>query len=260
MTFRARLNGGLTRPSLTLRSVRIGTCTSDCIRRPPLLGTLTRLGFVYECRCPPRPRNTRRRSGAQTHIRDHFASRRRQDDADRAIAAPGRRDPPRGPGEGPRRGPPCPLGLDEDRAGTRYFGHYGGHDLRIRERRVQSPRYARPRGFLRRHLPHADGSGFGGNGHRRRQGDRKPDPQIVRSLPAARHSDHDLHQQDGPRGARSFRIDRRDRRSASIGMRSAQLAGGIGSQFPRRLRPRTRGVRQICARRAAHRRSLGSIG
>ena len=41
------------------------------------------------------------------------------------------------------------------------------------------------------------------------------DAQAVRGLPPARHPDHDLHQQDGPRGARSVRAARRDLRPAA---------------------------------------------
>ena len=44
---------------------------------------------------------------------------------------------------------------------------------------------------------------FGRDGDRRRQGHRAAHPQAVRGLPAARHSDHHLHQQDGPRKPRS---------------------------------------------------------
>ena len=67
--------------------------------------------------------------------------------------------------------------------------------------RVQPARHAGPRGLLRGHLPHAHRRRFRGHGDRRRQGHRGADPQAVRGLPAARHPDHHLHQQDGPRGA-----------------------------------------------------------
>ena len=156
-----------------------------------------------------------------------------------------------GAGEGAGRSAARPLRLDEDRAGARHFGHHRGDDLRVRGRGLQSSRHAGPRGFFRGHLPHADGGRFGGDGDRRRQGHRKPDAQIVRGLPPARHSDHDLHQQDGPRGARSLRIDRRDRRPASARMRADELAGGIGPQFPRRVRFRDGGIRQVRSGRAA---------
>ena len=63
-----------------------------------------------------------------------------------------------------------------------------------------------PRGLQRGHLPHADRGRLGGHGDRRRQGDRDADPQAVRGLPPARRPDHDLHQQDGPRGRDPFEL------------------------------------------------------
>ena len=65
----------------------------------------------------------------------------------------------------------------------------------------QSARHAGPRRLFGRHLSHADGGRFRGHGDRRRQGHRGAHAQAVRSVPAARHSDHHLHQQDGPRDA-----------------------------------------------------------
>ena len=79
-----------------------------------------------------------------------------------------------------------------------------------------------------------------GDGDRRRQGHRGADPQIVRSLPPARHSHHDLRQQDGPRGARSLRVAGRDFRPAAARNRADGVAGGHGAEFQRRatiLRP-----------------------
>ncbi len=106
---------------------------------------------------------------------------------------------------------------------------YGG-------RRLQPARHAGPRGFLRRHLPHAHRRRFRGDGDRRRQGHRGADPQAVRGLPPARHPDHDLHQQDGPRGARAAGTDRRDRRPASARMRPHELAGRHGAELQGRAR------------------------
>ena len=74
-----------------------------------------------------------------------------------------------------------------------------GDDLRISRLHLQSAGHAGPRGFLRGHLSHADRRRQRGDGDRRRQGHRGADPQTVRGLPAARHADHHLHQQDGPR-------------------------------------------------------------
>jgi predicted transposase YbfD/YdcC len=94
------------------------------------------------------------------------------------------------------------LRLDEDRARARHFGRHLGDDLRIWRRRLQPARHARPRGLLRRHLSHADGGRFRRHGHRRGQGHRAAHAEAVRGLPPARHPDHHLRQQDGPRGAR----------------------------------------------------------
>ena len=64
---------------------------------------------------------------------------------------------------------------------------------------------------------------FGGHGDRRRQGHRGAHAQAVRGLPAARHSDRHLHQQDGPRDARPVRPPRRDREDAGARRRAADL-------------------------------------
>ena len=92
-----------------------------------------------------------------------------------------------------------------------------------RRLRLQPARHPRPRGLFRGHLPHADRRRFGGDGDRRRQGHRGAHPQTVRGLPAARHPDRHLHQQDGPRDARSVRPHRRDREDAGARRRAAQL-------------------------------------
>ncbi len=94
-----------------------------------------------------------------------------------------------------------------------------------------------PRGLLRGHLPHADRGGFGRHGRRRRQGHRGADPQAVRGLPPARHSDHHLHQQGGPGGARPVRADGRDRRQAGAGACAGHVARRHGRPVPRRLQP-----------------------
>ena len=64
---------------------------------------------------------------------------------------------------------------------------------------------------------------FGSDGDRRRQGHRGAHAQAVRGLPAARHPDRHLHQQDGPRDARSVRSHRRDREDAGARRRAADL-------------------------------------
>ncbi len=60
-----------------------------------------------------------------------------------------------------------PLRLDGHRARARHFGGHLGDDVRIWRLRLQPARHARPRGFHRRHLPHADRRRF------RRHGDRR---------------------------------------------------------------------------------------
>ena len=87
----------------------------------------------------------------------------------------------------------------------------------------QPARHAGPRGFLRGHLPRADRGRRRGDGDRRRQGRRGADDQAARSLPAARHADHHVRQQDGPRSARAARAARGNRVGArrSTARRSA---------------------------------------
>ena len=72
-----------------------------------------------------------------------------------------------------------------------------------------------PRGLLRGHLPHADRGGLGADGHRLRQGRRGAHDQADGGVPAARHADHDLHQQARPRRARADRAAGRDRERAA---------------------------------------------
>ena len=77
---------------------------------------------------------------------------------------------------------------------------------------------------------------FGGDGDRRRQGHRGAHAQAVRGLPAARHPDRHLHQQDGPRDARSVRPARRDREDARARRRAAHLDDRPRPLARRRLR------------------------
>ena len=60
-----------------------------------------------------------------------------------------------------------------------------------------------PPGLLGGHLPDADGGGLRGHGHRRREGRRAADAQAVQGLRHAPYPDFHLHQQDGPRDART---------------------------------------------------------
>ena len=124
------------------------------------------------------------------------------------------------------------VGLDEGRARARHLGHHVGDDVRLRRLHVQPARHARPRGFLRGHLPHADRRRLGGDGDRRRQGHRDADAQAVRGLPPARRADHHLHQQDGPRRPRPVRAARRDRaRACSSTSTPASWPIGMGREF-----------------------------
>src|SRR3954468_21042746 len=83
--------------------------------------------------CPPARRRyeqrrpqVRERHARAADLRDHLASRRRQDDPDRETALRGGRDPRGGRGARPRRPPPRALRLDGDRAAARNLGHLLG--------------------------------------------------------------------------------------------------------------------------------------
>ena len=175
-------------------------------------------------------------SRAPANLRDHLPPGRRQDDADRKDAALRRRDPARRRSARQGQPSPDPFRLDGHRARARHLGRHLGDDLRIRRLRLQPARHAGPRGLFRGHLPHADRGRFGGDGDRRRQGHRGAHPQAVRGLPAARHPDRHLHQQDGPRDARSVRPARRDREDAGARHRAARLDGRARPRARRRLR------------------------
>ena len=190
--------------------------------------------------CRPQPLAAGGRDRAAAHLRDHLASRRRQDHADREAAAVRRRDPARRPGQGQAQPPLDPVRLDGDRARARHLGRHLGDDVRIRRPRVQPARHAGPRGFLRGHLPHADRGRFRRDGDRRRQGHRGAHAQAVRGLPAARHPDPDLHQQDGPREPRSVRPARRDREDAGARHRAGELADRPRPRLRRHRRGRGR--------------------
>jgi DNA-binding Lrp family transcriptional regulator len=121
---------------------------------------------------------------------------------------------------------------------------YGGQ-------RLQPARHAGPRGLLRRHLPHADGGRFRRHGDRRRQGHRAAHAEAVRGLPPARHPDHHLHQQDGPREPRPVRSSTRSRRSwRSTPRRSPGRSAG--QELRRHLRPRHENARARLDTRPTH--------
>ena len=171
------------------------------------------------------------------HLRDHLPPRRGQDDAHRKTALFRRRNPSRRRSEGARAKPPRAVGLDEDRAAARHLGHLVGDDLRTRRHHLQPARHAGPRGLQRRHLSHPHRGRFRGHGHRRRQGHRAADAQIVRGLPPAVRPDHHLRQQGRSRRPSGLRTARRDRRHAGIGRRTDELAGRHGRRVRGRARP-----------------------
>ena len=107
--------------------------------------------------------------------------------------------------------------------------------------RLQPARHAGPRGLLRRHLPHADGGRFRRHGDRRRQGHRGAHAQAVRGVPAARHPDHHLHQQDGPRerATRSTSSTRSRRRWRSTPRRSPGRSAGAAASAAPTISPQT---------------------
>ena len=79
-----------------------------------------------------------------------------------------------------------------------------------------------------------------GHGDRRRQGHRGAHAQAVRSLPAARHPDRHLHQQDGSREPRSVRTPGRDREDAGARHHADDLADRARARLRRHLRHRDR--------------------
>ena len=112
---------------------------------------------------------------------------------------------------------------------------------------LQPARHAGPRGLFRGHLSHADRGRFRGDGDRCREGHRGAHPQAVRSLPAARHPDPHLHQQDGSREPRSVRPAGRDREDAGARHHADELAGRARPRLHRHHRGRER--RRAAARR-----------
>ena len=172
------------------------------------------------------------------HLRHHLPPGRGQDHADREAAAVRRRDPARRRGAGQGQPAPDAVGLDGHRARARHLGRDLGDDLRTCRLRVQPARHAGPRGLLRGHLPHAVGGGFRRDGDRRGARHREPDAQAVRGVPAARHPDRDLRQQDGPRDARPLRPARRDREGAGARYRAHHLADRPRPRLRGHLRPR----------------------
>ena len=161
----------------------------------------------------------------------------------------GGRDPRGRRRAGARREPAHPVRLDEDRARAGHLGLGLGDDVRPRRPDVQPAGHAGPRGLLGRHLPHADRRRLRRHGAGRRQGHRAADAEAVRGLPPARHPDHHLHQQDGPRGAGPVRPAGRDRLQARAGPGAALLAGRLGRPLQGHARPATRQVPALSPRR-----------
>ena len=91
----------------------------------------------------------------------------------------------------------------------------------------------------------------GRHGDRRRQGHRAAHAEAVRGLPAARHPDHHLRQQDGPREPRPVRDARRNREEAGARHRAGDLADRPGQELLRHLPSRReRGAPRRCGERA----------
>ena len=188
------------------------------------------------------------------HVRDHFASGRGQDHADREAAAVRRRDPAGRHGEGAQERAPRDVGLDGSRKAARHFGHELGDAVRLRRPHDQPARHAGPPGFLRGHVPRADRRRRGGDGHRRGQGRGGADDQAARGVPAAQHADHHVRQQDGPRSARAAGAARGDRVGAGDRLRADHA--GRSAWARRSAACSTCGTTAWCASRPA--RSAGT--
>ncbi len=184
---------------------------------------------------PPNDEIARRRSFA---IISHPG--RRQDDADREAPAVRRRDPDGGRGQGSQGGAPRDLRLDAARAAARHLGHVVRHAVPVPGPHRQPARHAGPRGFLRGHLPHADGGRLGPDGDRLRERRRGAHDQADGGLPAPRHADHDLHQQARPRRAAAGRAARRDRARTRHPVRAGHLADRHGPRVRGHLPSRRR--------------------
>ena len=131
--------------------------------------------------------------------------------------------------------------------------------VRRRDLPLQPRRHARPLGFLRGHLSHADGRGRRHHGDRRRERRRIPDPEAVRGLPPARSADPDLLQQDGPRKPRHVRDHRRDPGKPRHRRHPGKLAHRRGPRFPRLLRPAPRPAGTDGPRRPQQGGGIGEI-
>ena len=126
-----------------------------------------------------------------------------QDDADREAAAVRRRDPAGRHGQVAQERASCDVRLDGGREAARHLGDELGDAIPVRRAHGEPARHARPRGLLRGHVPRADRRRRSRHGHRRGEGCRSADDQAARRVPPARHADHHVRQQDGPRGARA---------------------------------------------------------
>ena len=196
----------------------------------------------------PLPLPHRRGRCPSAHLRHHLASGCRQDHADREAAAVRRGHPSGRRGQGQGRAAAGAVGLDEDRAAARDLGHHLGDDVRVCRLHLQPAGHAGPRRLQRGHLPDADGGRLRDHGAGCRQGHRAADLEAVRGLPAARHPDHDLHQQDGPRGQGPGRAAGRDPRPAGAGHRADELADRHGPELQGRVRPAPAGTSCCWAR------------
>ncbi len=154
---------------------------------------------------------------------------------DRKAVAVRRCDSDGGHGQRPQSHPSRHVGLDAPRAGARHLRHVVGHAISVRRGADQLARHARPRGFLRGHVPHADGRRQRVDGHRRRERRRGSDDQAHGSVPAAHDTDHQLHQQAGPGRAPAHRVAGRHRDRARHRMRAVDVADRHGARVSRHL-------------------------
>jgi len=92
-------------------------------------------------------------------LRDHLASGRREDHADREAPALCRGRRARRRRASAKDPAPRDIRLDGARAGARHLDHDDGAPVRARRVRAEPARYARAPGFQRGHVPDSDGGG-----------------------------------------------------------------------------------------------------
>jgi hypothetical protein len=173
------------------------------------------------------------RGGPPPHLRHHQPPRRRQDDPHREVPALRRApSPARRGGEGPQAGRRSATSdWMEPRAAAGHLHHLHGAAVPLPRLRGQPARHPRAPRLLRGHLPGARRRRRRGDGARRRQGHRAPDPQAVRRLPPAQAAAAHLHQQVGPARARPLEL-LDEIESRSIWSHPGHLAGRHRRRLP----------------------------